>query len=104
MSYDVSGKDYKCCPDCDSVEDAGFLFNDFRGDGKCDLCHGEGEIDDSFRAEVTRFTAKVITLGLDQTEFPDTIDCPKCNGTGQCQSCGGNGRVKADFEEEEIED
>ncbi|WP_345211003.1 hypothetical protein [Mucilaginibacter gynuensis] len=103
MSYDDSGKDYKCCSDCDAVEEIDFFFNDVKGNGKCDICNGEGEIDDFFRAEVTRFTAKLITFGLDQTEFPDTVDCPKCNATGQCQSCGGNGRVKTDCEEQEIE-
>lgn len=89
------GTDYKCCPHCNSVEElTHFTFNDYRGDGLCKLCEGRGWIDDSFTAEVTTFVSRVITLGFDDTEFPDKIDCPKCDGNGQCKTCGGNGRVK----------
>ncbi|MDR3696363.1 hypothetical protein [Mucilaginibacter sp.] len=105
MSYDDSGKDYKCCPHCDTVaEENYFTFKPIRGDGRCDFCHGEGEVDDSLIAEASRMIESVITLGFGHSDISDTKPCPKCSGTGQCQSCGGNGRVKNDeYEDDEYE-
>jgi len=94
-----AGKDYKCCTKCDSVEETDWKFDDFRGDRKCKYCHGEGEIDDSFRAQVGGMISKVMTLGMGDDDIPTNIDCPKCNGTGQCQTCGGTGRVKTKYVE-----
>ncbi|HWZ05139.1 MAG TPA: hypothetical protein VNX40_16090 [Mucilaginibacter sp.] len=100
MSYDDSGNDYKCCPYCDEVEETTFLFKDFRGNGRCKRCHGEGEINDALFAEAQRAVEKILTFGLGNSDIPDMIPCPKCHGTRQCQACGGHGRIKNDLYDE----
>ena len=97
MSYDDSGNDYKCCPYCDEVEETTFLFKDFRGNGRCKRCHGEGEINDALSAAAQRAVEKILTFGLGNSDIPDMIPCPKCHGTRQCQACGGHGRIKNDL-------
>jgi DnaJ-class molecular chaperone len=56
------------CPDCDVP-----------GEGDCRACHGTGKIpsDKSFG------------------EFPAEIACPRCKGSGNCQTCGGLGVIEA---------
>ena len=64
------------CPDCDSIK----IFPGVEeGNGKCDVCHGEG-----YGSFLDQFAA---SLAHDKSE------CWKCNGTGQCQTCGGSGVV-----------
>lgn len=37
--------------------------------------------------------------------FRDIIDqCPRCGGTGVCQTCGGDGYVTTDFHQDNRED
>lgn len=90
------GKDYMCCLHCDNVSElTDFTWNDYRGDGNCKTCNGTGEIDNSLMKEFGVMVEVVMTLGLDvKDDVPKTVSCPKCSGTGQCQTCGGSGRVK----------
>ena len=92
---DDEEKNYKRCPNCNSSDEIfGFLSTDFRGDGKCKYCDGKGEITDELRATVGAMIGKIMTLGIDDGEYPATETCSKCYGSGQCQICGGTGRVK----------
>lgn len=89
------GKEYKCCPHCDTISElTHFTWNDYKGDGNCKKCHGEGEIDNSLVKESGEFFESLIAGDMANTKFPATVPCHKCSGTGQCQTCGGCGRVK----------
>jgi hypothetical protein len=69
------------CPDCE-IDIRGFSFSS-KGDGRCIECHGSGH--DTGSEAMVQFA----TLGVED----DKIDCPKCYGTGQCQTCGGTGYI-----------
>ena len=64
------------CPDCDGVK---VFPGPGEGNGKCDLCHGDG-----LGGLLDQFSA---------TFVDESSECNKCSGTGQCQTCGGTGVV-----------
>jgi hypothetical protein len=101
---DDEGKDYKCCSHCHGVHEWKNMDH-FRGDGNCKRCEGSGKIDDSFRAQMHEFMVSAGSFGLLHDNPDYEIDCPRCNGTGQCQTCGGTGRAKRNrFDQTEIDD
>ena len=79
---DTSNKKiWKCCPDC-YEKNFGELFDDLIGDGKCKHCEGDG-------TEHAFLTPDVYKLGTGED-----LECQHCRGSAQCQTCGGEGRVK----------
>lgn len=87
------------CPECDDREDVGFILSDYKGNGNCSVCHGEGTIPpdaiDGLVSGAGEIYSKIIFLGMaDDEPEPEDQECKKCTGTGQCQRCGGKGYIK----------
>jgi hypothetical protein len=61
------------CPDCESLVVTSIPE---RGNGKCSNCHGRG-------------TTNTIANDISGSG----TKCPKCNGTGACQTCNGSGEA-----------
>lgn len=70
------------CPDCNSIKIVPF---DEQGDGRCSVCHGGGVggVLDEIADGLNPFGRGHIT-------------CYKCDGSGQCQTCGGTGKVSGE--------
>lgn len=80
--YTDDRKYWKVCPDCNHTSLSDKWFADNIGDGKCRHCEGDG----------TNHTFLIREALETFTGEPGT--CEYSSGTGQCQTCGGEGRVK----------